>query len=538
MSLNLSSHARRTLNVSLLLAALATALPQAGQAQVTAFKQAVAEQASQSDGIAAFYRTRNFEPIWTGPGADHLARREALLEALAMAEVHGLPASRYDADGLVSMMRSAQSSRDRGAVEVALSRAFMAYAHDIQTGILTPAKVVSAIKREVPLRDPAATLTALTTGDPRAVIRALAPKSQEYSRLVKEKLTLERKLLQGGWGPVVKTTKLEPGQSGPDVVSLRNRLIAMGYMAHSAAATYDSEVRDAVMSFQSDHGLLSDGIVGADTLGALNVGVEERLQSVLVAMERERWMNLPEGLGKRHVLVNLTDFTAKIIDDGKVTFETRSVIGATGPDRETPEFSDVMEHMVVNPSWYVPRSIVVNEYLPLLRSNAGSVSHLEITDSRGRRVNRGQGFSQYTASSFPFSMRQPPGPRNALGQVKFMFPNKYNIYLHDTPSKNLFDREVRAYSHGCIRLNDPQDFAYALLAVQTNDPQGLFQSRLRSGAESRINLETPVPVHLVYRTAFTSAKGRTSYRNDIYGRDARIWSALSNAGVALPSQGS
>ncbi len=538
MTFQLPLSARRALCVSLIAASVLVAVPQSGQAQVTAFKQAVAEQAAQDDRIAAFYRQRNFEPIWTSGSAGDLARREAFLEALTMAEAHGLPALRYDADGLVALMREARTARARGEVEVALSRAFIDYAHDIQTGILTPGKVVSAIKREVPLRDPAVTLAALGKGDPRATIRALAPDSQEYARLLKEKMTLERKLVQGGWGPVVSADMLEPGQSGAPVVALRNRLIAMGYMDRSSAATYGSDVQAAVMQFQLDHGLQADGVAGAETLRAVNVGVRERLQSILVAMERERWMNLPDGLGKRHIIVNLTEFTARIVDNGKVTFETRSVVGATPADRETPEFSDVMDHMVVNPSWYVPRSIVVNEYLPMLRRNPGAVGHIEITDSRGRRVNRGNGFSQYSASSFPFAMRQPPGPRNALGQVKFMFPNKYNIYLHDTPSKDLFNREVRAFSHGCIRLADPKDFAYTLLAPQSGDPEGLFQSRLRSGAESRINLETPVPVHLIYRTAFTAAKGKTNYRNDIYGRDARIWSALSNAGVVLPAQGS
>ena len=153
--------------------------------------------------------------------------------------------------------------------------------------------------------------------------------------------------------------------------------------------------------------------------------------------------------------------------------------------------------------------------------------------SRRSPVNRANGFSQYTASSFPFAMRQPPGPRNALGTVKFMFPNKYNIYLHDTPSKSLFDRTQRTFSHGCVRLSDPHDFAYALLAPQTSDPVRFFQSKLGTGRETRVNLDQPVPVHLIYRTAFTTVKGEMEYRADVYGRDARIWDALSAAGVVL-----
>ncbi|MFZ5963734.1 L,D-transpeptidase family protein [Thalassococcus sp. BH17M4-6] len=526
----------RGIGVALAASWIALAAPQYAQAQVTAFKQAVAESAAREDGIAAFYRARNFEPIWTGAGADHQARRAALIEALDMAGAHGLPVGRYDDRVLMNQMRAARTARDMGAVEVALSRAFLQFAHDIQTGVLEPGRVIPAIKREVPKRPDDELLQAMADGDPRQVMRSLAPQSPEYTRLMRAKMMMEKQMQRGGWGATVNASKLEPGQSGAAVVALRDRLIAMGYLRATASAVYDDAMKAAVEAFQADNGLEVDGVAGSSTLKEINVSLQQRLQSVLVAMERERWINLPEGLGKRHIRVNLTDFTAKIIDDDKVTFETRSVIGAGSYDRQTPEFSDVMEHMVINPSWYVPRSIIVKEYLPLLRRNPGAVGHLEITDSRGRRVNRGRGFSQYSASSFPFSMRQPPGPRNALGTVKFMFPNKYNIYLHDTPAKNLFSREVRAYSHGCIRLNDPHDFAYALLARQTADPKGFFQARLRSGAETKVDLEQDVPVHLIYRTAFTTAKGQTNFRRDIYGRDARIWQALRGAGVALTGQ--
>jgi murein L,D-transpeptidase YcbB/YkuD len=264
----------------------------------------------------------------------------------------------------------------------------------------------------------------------------------------------------------------------------------------------------------------------------INIGVEQRLQSVVVALERERWFNTDRG--KRHVLVNIPDFSAKIIDDGKVTFQTRSVVGARSDDRPTPEFSDVMEHMVINPSWYVPRSIVTKEYLPALQRNPYAVNHIEITDSRGRVVNRGAvNFAAYTARSFPFSMRQPPSRSNALGLVKFMFPNKYNIYLHDTPAKNLFSRDVRAFSHGCIRLAQPFEFAYELLSLQSDDPESLFKGILNTGRETKLDLEQPVPVHLIYRTAVTNARGHTEYRDDVYGRDARIWDALARAGVVL-----
>jgi murein L,D-transpeptidase YcbB/YkuD len=292
-------------------------------------------------------------------------------------------------------------------------------------------------------------------------------------------------------------------------------------------------MQKAVQKFQTSHGLEADGVAGATTIDEINKPVTARLQSVIVAMERERW--LPEQRGKRHVLVNLADFHAQIVDDGLVTFRTRSVIGKNQGDRRSPEFSDTMELMVINPSWYVPRSIVVKEYLPQLQRNPNAVSHINITDRQGRIVNRStMDFSQFTRRNFPFAMTQPPSNRNALGLVKFLFPNKYNIYLHDTPSKSLFGRESRAFSHGCIRLQDPFDFAYALLARQSDDPVGLFQGILKSKKQTEVRLEQPIPVHLIYRTAFTTLQGGVEFRRDVYGRDAKIWKALNQAGVELP----
>ncbi|WGW02636.1 L,D-transpeptidase family protein [Tropicibacter oceani] len=501
--------------------------------QLTAYKQAVAERVGEDDDVASFYRARGFEPIWTSASDEDRQRRAALFDALSMAGDHGLPAKRYDADALLARMASATNGRDRGLLEVELTDLFLSFAHDLQSGILDPGKIDDGIKRKAPRRDPAELLARLTTEDPVAVMRGLAPTTAEYTRLMRAKLQLEHRIAHGGWGQVVPAGSLRPGDSGNAVVALRNRLTAMGYLKSSLSGTYDSAMQMAVQSFQEDHGIEPDGVAGPTTMAQINTGPEERLKSIIVAMERERWLNLPEGRGKRHVLVNLVDYHAQIIDDDKLTFETRSVIGHQDRDRRTPEFSDVMERMVINPSWYVPRSIIVNEYLPLLRSNPGAVGHLQVVDSRGQVVGRGRSFAGYSARTFPFSMRQPPGPRNALGSVKFLFPNKYNIYLHDTPSQHLFSQTVRTFSHGCIRLDDPHDFAYALLAPQENDPEGYFQSILRTGQETNVPLKTQIPVHLIYSTAFTQAKGQMNYRPDVYGRDTLIWQALANAGVAL-----
>ncbi len=505
--------------------------PEAASAQVTAFKQAVAEAAARDEDIAAFYQANGYESIWTGKGRDR-QRRAVLIDALRNADHHGLPAARYEVEALQAQMQAARSPRDLGLLEVEMSRVFLQYARDIQTGVLIPSRIDKAIVRKVPYRDRTSYLVNLAKSSPKGFFRALPPKTQEYTALMKEKLRLERLLADGGWGQTVPAKTLKPGASGVSVVALRDRLVRKGYMKRSASQSYDATMVAAVQGFQRAHGLAEDGVAGPGTMKEINASVQDRLQSVIVAMERERWMN--QERGKRHIEVNLTDFSAKIIDNGKTTFQTRSVIGHRERDRQSPEFSDVMEFMVINPSWYVPRSIVTKEYLPELQADPYAVNHIEITDRSGRRIDRSAvDFTEFTPQNFPFAMRQPPSRGNALGLVKFMFPNKYNIYLHDTPAKNLFGREVRAYSHGCIRLADPFDFAYTLLAKQTDDPEGLFQSKLATGKEQQVDLKEPVPVHIIYRTAFADSKGRTRFRRDIYGRDGRIWDALSKAGVAL-----
>lgn len=502
-------------------------------AQSTAFKQAVAEEAVKDNDIADFYRNRGFKSLWTSSDPIDAKRRRALVRNLSRAEIHGLPSERYNADGLKQAMAQASSPRDLGFLEVQLSRAFLRYAKDVQTGILVPADVDEAIVREIAYRPAMYYLTSLESAEvPSVFFRSLPPQSQEYNALMKQKLLLERTVANGGWGAVVQARKLEPGDTGRQVVALRDRLRRMGYLDRHVGKTFDKSIKAAVIAFQADHGLTEDGVVGQGTLEQINVSAETRLKSVLVSMERERWLN--KELGARHIEVNLADFSAKIVDNGKTTFETRSVVGHRDRDRQSPEFSDVMEFMVVNPSWHVPRSIVTKEYLPELQEDPYAVQHIEITDARGRVVDRSAvDFTQFTPRTFPFAMRQPPSQGNALGLVKFMFPNKHNIYLHDTPHKKLFGREVRAYSHGCIRLADPFDFAYALLAAQSDDPEGDFQRVLDTGKETQVDLKSKVPVHIMYRTAFTNAKGQIQYRRDVYGRNAKVWKAMSNAGVVL-----
>jgi murein L,D-transpeptidase YcbB/YkuD len=498
-----------------------------------AFRQAVAEASSKDPALSAFYQERGYEALWTT--SKDSARRAAFFQALERAGDHGLPVARYNTASLRATFDDLASERQRGQLEVAVSTAFLIYANDVQTGSIDPITADPGIVREVPRRNPLSTLRAFAASDPRAFIKTLPPASPQYTQLMRAKLDLELAFQSGGWGPELSKGAVKPGDSGAAVTALRDRLVRMGYLRRSATETYDGAMQKAVQRFQIDHGLTADGVAGEATIAEINVGVEDRWQSVVVAMERLRWMN-GVSLGKRHIWVNLPDFSAKIIDNGKVTFETVTVVGMNQADRRSPEFSDQMEFMVINPTWNVPRSITVKEYLPMLQKNPNSVRHLKIVDRRGRVVNRAEtDFTQFSARNFPFSMSQPPSDSNALGLVKFMFPNKWNIYLHDTPSKSLFNKEVRAFSHGCIRLGQPFDFAYALLAPQSGDPKGEFAAHLNSRAETTLPLKTPVPVHIVYFTAWPTPKGRIEFRRDVYGRDGRVFDTLEKAGVVMPS---
>ncbi|MFN3937136.1 MAG: murein L,D-transpeptidase [Gemmobacter sp.] len=495
--------------------------------QISPFRQAIAIAAAEDAEIAAFFRDRDYAPFWTS--ADGAARRAALLSALAEAPLHALPTT-HDPAPLLAAFAKARSEGDRGRLEVAMSRAFLAFARDLSSGVVEPGRVDGGIVRTVERPDPRALLDGFAAAEPAAFLRGLAPRHPEYARLLKAHARLRAQIAAGGWGPPVRAKALRPGDTGAEVVALRDRLAAMGHLGRTATATYDSAVQSAVQRFQFEHGLVADGIAHEATIAQINVGPEDRLRAVIVAMERERWMN--HDRGARHIVVNLTDFTAKIIDDGIVTFATRAVIGSTVSDKQTPEFSHRMTYMELNPDWTVPPGIIRRDYLPRLQSNPNALRHLQVVDSRGRVVPRDQiDFSAYSSRNFPFNLRQPPGASNALGRVKFMFPNPWSIYLHDTPEKHLFARDRRAYSSGCVRLNDPFDFAYVLLSRQEEDPRRAFHRVLDTGRQERIFLKDPVPIHIDYRTAFTDARGRVHYRADIYGRDAAIHAALLRAGV-------
>ena len=480
--------------------------------------------------IAAFYQSTKYKPIFAGNSNN--ARRKALLLALRNAGNHGLPTAKYQAKELTNLLRNARRLETMGTAEITAARIFVQYANDLHTGILSPSRVDSEIalkKRRVSAQT---LLKGASKGNLKNYLAGLAPKHADYAKLVKEKQRLSK--MRGSNVPDVAVKTMKPGQVSNNVVAMRRKLQALGYGNLGGSRTYDAKLLTVVKKFQTDRKLGADGVAGPATIRSMNLGPKAQLSRVIVNMERQRWLNFERQ--KRHIFVNLPDFSVAVMDNGKQSFYSRTVIGKRIKDQRSPEFVDSMTHMVINPTWHVPASIAGKEYLPIIRKDPSYLSRKNMTmlNSAGKAVNPANiDLAAFSEDIFPYYIKQRPNVGNALGLVKFMFPNKFNIYLHDTPSKSLFNREVRAFSHGCIRVHKPFDFAYKLLERQSNNPKAMFQGFLKTRKESYVNLKTPVQVIIAYQTVIFDAKGKASYRGDIYGRDAKIAAALKKAGVAI-----
>ncbi|MDK8873062.1 L,D-transpeptidase family protein [Paracoccus sp. SSJ] len=488
----------------------------------------LAQQVADHPGLADFYGTNGLKPVFTG--AEGAARRAALIEALGQAASHGLPPTRYRQAALRTLDREGADTVEE---EIRFARAFADWSRDVSGGILDPRRVEPGIKREVQRPRTGDLLRAFAAAaDPVAMLAALPPQDARYEAL-RQALARQSQLVAPGDAPRVPEGLWREGTSDPAVAALRVRLASVGFAAvpMGSPLTYDGALAQAVAAYQKAAGLPADGVAGPRTVARLNRGTGPEAEAILVALERMRWMR-GHDLNARHVWVNLPEFNARIYENGREVFETRVVIGKANREFETPEFSETMKYMVVNPRWNVPRSITVKEYLPRLQANRHAVGHLDVVDGAGNVIARDRiDFRKYSAKTFPYRMRQKPSDDNALGQVKFMFPNPWNIYLHDTPTKHLFNQSSRAYSHGCIRVGRPVDLAHELLKGQVESPEAVFSKALKSGRETYLNLRPPVPVHLVYFTAFPDESGQIRRFPDIYGRDALVHAALVKAGL-------
>ncbi|MHA1529736.1 MAG: L,D-transpeptidase family protein [Alphaproteobacteria bacterium] len=506
-------------------------------------------QYERSSAERSFYAARAYLPVWLAEDGAAAPAARALLSWAGEADANGLPAARYDVAGLAARLAKARGGAysHAAALETDLTRLFLTYGRDLASGLLEPRSISRNIDIEPPRPDPAVLLAgAGATGDITAFLDGLAPAGPAYNHLMSLYADMREIARGGGWGPqIAKGRALRPGDRLPRVEQLRARLIALGDLAPvervaagavmndatppaTGPLVFDPALEVAVQRFQARHGLNADGIVGTMTLAALNTTAAERAAQAAVNLERMRWLNY--DLGERHVLINIAAYTMTMVEHGDARFSTRVVVGKSRK-HQTPEFNDELEFIVVNPTWNVPYSIASKEILPLLQEDPTYLeqNNMELlgSDLPASEID----WSQVTRGSFPGRIRQRPGPDNALGAVKFLFPNEHAIYMHDTPSRKLFAHDRRAYSHGCVRLQDPIGFAHLLLSLQDDDPVGFFDRLRAREDEIWVRVREAIPVYVTYRTAWLDTGGVRQFRADVYRRDRDVMAALAAAGV-------
>jgi L,D-transpeptidase YcbB len=454
--------------------------------------------------VEAFYAARNFAPLWIENGAVN-ARAEAVIGRLQQADTDGLDPSDYPTPDF-----AAASSPDALAeAEIKLTSAVLTYARHAQIGRVHYSRVSADIVYNLVPPEPADVLGKLAEAkDAAEALGSYNPPHEGY-RLLREKLA-EARGHSGDSGParVASGPVLKVGMQDARVPLLRERL---GLPAQGDNTTYDKALAEAVKKFQGAHDLSRTGTLNGATIDALNGPRRGRDADVIIAnMERWRW--LPRDLGKAYVMVNIPDYTLKVVHNGAVIWRTRVVVGK--PSMPTPLLSETMKYITVNPTWNVPPSIIQNEYLPALQQDPTALERigLKVEYNRDGTVH----------------IYQPPGDRNALGRIRFNFPNKFLVYQHDTPDKYLFAHDKRAYSHGCMRVQDPLKYGEVLLSIAVPH-EGYTAERLHrmfGSGEQNINFPTPIPVHLTYQTAYVDDAGKLVIREDIYGRDARVLAQL------------
>lgn len=473
--------------------------------------------------LEGYYRGKDNPLLWVGTG-----RGRALISQIENAETEGLSPSNYPLTTLSRLLPVLKDGEDITAIAVAelqFSAAFLRYASDLKVGRLSPRELDPELFVQTKTIDGATTLALLARApDISTFFDAWAPQNQGY-RALRGLLSAYRRLASSdGWGRVTTGVTLRAGDRDSRVEALRTRLETSGDATDTAdeRALFDSGLTRAVVRFQERHGLEPDGLVGPQTLAELNVPIEERIRQIILNMERWRWF--PEDLGERYILVNIAGFELTVVEGTDVVERMPVIVGQ--PYRRTPVFSDVIRYLEFNPFWNVPYSIATIDKLPQLQSNPGALEAIgfeAFRDGVQVPISNVQ-WAGFTPRNFPYTLRQRPGPENALGQVKFMFPNQFHVYLHDTPTRGLFSRSARAFSSGCIRLARPLDLAAWVLADQ---PEGSrIDEILAAGKTTVVSLRTPLPVHLTYFTAWSEEDGTVQFRPDIYGRDKSLYESL------------
>jgi murein L,D-transpeptidase YcbB/YkuD len=485
------------------------------------------------EALEAYYQTFGGELLWLAS-----SRANALISRLKNAEADGLDPNDYPSKQLATISATGPSTDKRGLaiIELYFSSAFLEYASDLKVGRFLPSKIDPNFFIESRTIDQQAALKDLAQTDSiDRFFDAWQPPGPRYAALRTVLAKYRALAAKGGWNTIPLGESIRPGMSDPRIPAIRARLSltdgAGGEVGAAEGQLYGNALVEVVKRFQARQGLEGDGVIGSTTIVAMNVPVQERIKSIILAMERLRWM--PENLGQQYLIVNIAGFELRRVNAGKVEERMAVVVGK--PYHRTPVFSDRIRFLEFNPYWNVPPDIAVNEELPVLRRNPAGLSAQGFEVVRGNQVSDPSSvdWSSVGPGHFPYQLRQRPGPNNALGRVKFMFPNPHNVYLHDSPARNLFERNVRAFSHGCIRLSRPLDLAEQVLRV--GGVQGWSKERINDVVASTkntvVNLREPLPVHITYLTAWAD-DGVANFRQDIYGHDAKLLAALEGKSIA------
>jgi murein L,D-transpeptidase YcbB/YkuD len=499
--------------------------------------------------LSPFYERRAYQPAWIGDNGP-FPQVDSLLKAIREADREGLRPSDYHLVRIEFILKEMRQNQEQQTnlsrivdLDLLLTDAFLLYGSHLLAGRINPETIDpewSLERREVGLVE--VLQTALDSNRIEEALKDLITPQPCYAKLRQALARYRDIAAKGGWPTVPDGPKMQKGDSDERVLALRARLTAADVpdqelnsnrdqftpFTYDFVLLFDDALEQAVRKFQQRYGLEVDGIVGPRTLAAMNVTVEERIRQIELNMERWRW--LPRDFGRRHILVNIANFELDVVEDGQTVMTMHIIVGK--PYQHTPIFSADMTYLVFNPSWYVPLSIAKKEVLPSILKDPEYLAKRKIRVYQGGDDEATEidpqtiDWSNVNAENFPYRFRQAPGAKNLLGRVKFMFPNQFNVYLHDTPSKSLFSRTVRAFSHGCIRIEKPIELAEYVLRGDEKWNREKILATIKKGRERTVQLPEPIPVYLLYCTVLVNEDGSIQFRNDIYGRDKELDKAL------------
>jgi murein L,D-transpeptidase YcbB/YkuD len=471
--------------------------------------------------VRALYKSYQHAPLWLDDDGVIRNRADALVDALVNATTDAIRIDQYPLFPLAGILDTLRRRKDNATADqftradLLLTSAYVALSEDYLTGQIDPKSVAQSWHIDVKEEEVDSALArSLRESRLADAIQRMRPQDDDYEML-RQKLGEYRKAVSaGGWAPVAQGKPLKRGDrdNPARLQALRNRLQAEGIAVSGdsgAAGVFDQALAAGIAQFQARHGIGIDSMLGKETLDAMNVPATFRLAQIASNLERYRW--LPRALGNRYIFVNVPAFKLEGYENGKRAIEMKVIVGAEYDDRATPVFSDRMEFVVFRPYWNVTDDIARNELFPKFASS-GVPADYEIYSDKG--VQR---------------IRQKPGPKNSLGLVKFMFPNDFNIYLHDTPQDNLFKEDIRAFSHGCIRVEKPEELAQWVLGWDRTRVERAMQN---GSNNQHVKLPNSIPVYIAYMTTFVR-DGHVWFGNDLYSRDQQLAQAVW--GGAMPS---